>query len=163
MCKTFTCPCCLNTFFDRCAEAEFESESYCYGTTPLACDKRCDACKTVIGAIDRLESLVYQAPFLETAGMAGMEDLQDWERNEYAAMLLKDGKGNSRGWESQAESRAERQALREKVQKMGLAEVEDSRKDCQGFDMSLTPHAVEQVGTSTGSNKENKKPVQNSQ
>ncbi|KAK5102230.1 hypothetical protein LTR70_004533 [Exophiala xenobiotica] len=163
MCKIFTCPCCLNTFFDRCAEAEFESASQCDSTTPLAYDKRCDACKTVIGTIEKLESLVYQAPFLETAGMAGMEDLQDWERNEYAAMLLKDGKGDSRGWESQAESRAERQVLREKVQNMGLAGVEDSRQECQGFDMSLTPHTVEQVCTSIGINKENEKPGQNSQ
>jgi len=163
MCKIFSCTCCFNTFFDRCAEAEFESESQCEETKHLACDKRCEACKTVIGAIEKLESLVYQAPFLQTAGMAGMDDLQDWERNEYETMLLKDGDGESRGWESKAESRAEKHALREKVQNMGLAEIEDGRNDCQGFNMSLTPYVFEDVDPDTGSNKENEKPVQKTQ
>jgi len=95
--------------------------------------------------------------------MAGMDDLQDWERNEYETMLLKDGDGESRGWESKAESRAEKHALREKVQNMGLAEIEDGRNDCQGFNMSLTPYVFEDVDPDTGSNKENEKPVQKTQ
>lgn len=154
MCNTFTCPCCNNTFFDRCAEADFESKSHCDNTKSLELNKRCDACKAVIGAIEKLESLVYQAPFLETAGMSGLDDIQGWERDEYKAILT--SSCGSKSWESKAESRAERHALVEKMQNMGLSDIQDARKEHQGFDMVKTPQMRFEAGTD--SDKENVKP-----
>ncbi|KAK5939974.1 hypothetical protein PMZ80_007392 [Knufia obscura] len=154
MCKTFTCPCCATTFFDRCAEADFESKSHCDKTTPLKFNKRCDACKAVIGAIEKLESLVYQAPFLATTGMSGLDELEGWERDEYEGVITK--KRCSRHWESKAESQAEHHALLRKMKQMGLDEVEDERKEHQGFDTAQEPPINKQQGVN--SNKENEKP-----
>ncbi len=156
MCNTFTCPCCINTFLDRCAETAFKSKPHCDNNKPLEYDRRCGACKAVIGAIEKLESLVYQAPFLATAGMSGLDALHGWERAEYEAVLVKGTR--SRGWESKAESRAARHALAEKVQHMGLDGMDDGRKEYEAFGVAMTPQLNDQSCNSSNSDKENEKP-----
>lgn len=90
--------------------------------------------------------------------MSGLDEYQDWQRDEYEAILVK--KSGNKGWEDEAESRAERQALAEKLVGMGLADVEDGREECQGSETVMAPQRWNCATSGTESNKENQRPSQ---
>lgn len=154
MCTSFTCITCNQHFLNRCKEVAFETGDPCDDATDLTeAAPRCEACITISGVIEKLRNLVYQAPFLETDGLSGLENLPGWQRDDYKDILSKPK--DHKGWEDKAESRAERHNMVAKMKAMGLSGLEDERAKHQGYSLVLTP------GEDTGHDKENRNPAQN--
>lgn len=107
----------------------------CPGAIQTSVAMKCETCIRIKGAIRKLESLVFQAPFLETDGLAGLETLAAWEAADYKELLC----GRKKGWDDEIASREERHEVQERIEKMGLDGIGDGRKEHQGFDMSVTP------------------------
>lgn len=117
------------------AESLPGQKKICPGPTRYEGRMKCETCVRVKGAIKKLEVLVFQAPFLLTDGLAGLDRLAEWERRGVEKWLC----GRKRDWEDKAESREERHKVQERIEKMGLDGVADERKEHQGFGMSITP------------------------
>lgn len=96
---------------------------------------KCETCIRVKGAIEKLKSLIFRHPFLETDGLSGLEKLAVWERKIVEKTLL----GRKKSWEDKAESREERHKCQERIENMGLDGIVDERKEHQGFAMNVTP------------------------
>lgn len=137
MCVHFTCESCLRSFVNRCEEVAFESNEKCNNATNSTDPLYCESCTVVEGAIQQLDTLVYQAPFLESEGLAGIEKVASWERDGLTKLLFKQ-KGK-RSLHGKAESRAERHDAAQMLKNMGLDGMTDERTEHQGFSMALTP------------------------
>lgn len=112
----------------------------------------CATCDTINSAIERLVHLVYTAPFLQTKGLSGLDDVSNWEKESLRDMLIK-SKG-SKSWEDKAESREERHSLAKKLERMGLKGLKDGSEDHQGFNMAITPDKYDSQ-SSVDSDKDN--------
>lgn len=113
--------------------------TFCEGPTWATEPKQCKTCICVQGAISKLRTLVFQAPFLATEGLSGLDKLAAWERDDVEKLV----RGRKPAWDDKAESREERHKIHERINKMGLGGAVDARGKHQGFEMAITPPKLE--------------------
>ena len=91
MCIQFTCFKCNQVFADQCAPVRQDITHKCNDIYFQLGSKDCQTCNTINEAIERLDNLVWMAPFLKTQGLSGLEDVKGWEKEDLRALLFKDG------------------------------------------------------------------------
>jgi hypothetical protein len=81
MCIKFLCSECKEAKYDYCKEY-FDGRAWCYVNAKSPCSEErnsCFTCKTVLGAINRLNAMLEWEPWLATHGKRGEPENPAWE------------------------------------------------------------------------------------
>ena len=132
MCYKYKCDACKRAKYDYCREY---LENYEGGRR--WCDvevedpwgsklKRCNTCKTIIGAITELSSLVLREPWLMTEGLAGAPEKAAWETDEEVKEDGGEEDATPDGWTNEEREKMRREAEEAIMGRWGLLAAEQA-------------------------------------